>query len=497
MKRTLKIILIIVLMMCMIFGLTACGDEEEASSSRRKKSSSDKDTTTSQSEDEIDLEEKDETVTTSKSDNNGAFSKTSKKSVDIEKICGVNKDETKIVALLKGDPDEDATVIISNISGKISKEFQVPNYGVEVINGTWIKCKNIYDFDGNLWYKDEVGTKFLDISEGGFVLRTSETDSMATGKVTTYEIYDPTNDKVIKNFEHEIQYSGLKDYFLLAEKAAFSNDFYLSEYSYAVYDAKTQKDIKSDEVYKDFGEALKNISFPYVDGKDGILSLKDGYIFKDNKIVDLSGKELKDISEGEPTIVKYIDGYFYIITKTDYWYVLDKNFNYVLEPEKTHNFFTSDGSVSYFTKNGIFSLLHSTLFSAENNGYTNYYEVNTLKNGTLELFEDYKVLKDSRIYYRLYTNGSKKVDEKLLQPIKANDYGIAANLQDGNVEVLINDKEYLYKDCEIQEFSKKIMIIYEKDSDYEQEGETFEAGRYNKNPRLLNLETQEEIVFHK
>ncbi|MBR2290215.1 MAG: hypothetical protein IJ867_06485 [Clostridia bacterium] len=490
-KKIFRILLIVVLIAGMMIGLTACGDdddEEETRSSRRKTVSA------KANVDEDDAYEEDEgKVENSRKESKDKFSKTAlKSSYEVERIYGMNADETKIVVAFKG---EGATMFVTDLTGKVLNSFEVNHYGTEVKCGKWIENNGVvYDFDGKIWYKNDNSTKFLDVSESGYILRTRETESMATGKVKTYEIYDQKNDKVLKTLEGEIQYSGLADYFKLATKG-YDGRLYLNENNFSVFNAKTEQEVVTTEVYKDYGEALRGFNFPFYDGEEmghnKILSLEEGLVYTKyakSLITDLDGNELKDISEGNPTRVEYVDGHFYVITETEYWYILDKDFNYVLEPEKMHNFFTGNNASSYFTKNGIFSL-------AKHDSPDFNYWINILSNDTLECL-DLNSKEDTEVNYRLYRWTSRDAEE-LFNPVKANDYGICVNLQDGNAKVYINHKVYTFEDCEIQKYSNKLMIVNEKDNDYERTDNNYEVGKYNKNPKLINLETQEEIVFHK
>ena len=204
-------------MISMLVGLTACGDDEDDdynSSSRRKNS-----------EANVELEEKDDDNTkiddkaeTKKSNSKGNFKKSSNNATGDTYIVAINKDETRLV--IKDKLDFDAKYYITDMDGKIITEIgRVTN----VYNGTWISTEytKIVDFNGKEIYtlKDINLSDIIDISESGYIIKKNTTESMADGKVTKYQIYDPLNDKVLLEHDGEIQYSGEKDYFELAAKS--------------------------------------------------------------------------------------------------------------------------------------------------------------------------------------------------------------------------------------------------------------------------------------
>ena len=284
---------------------------------------------------------------------------------------------------------------------------------------------------------------------------------------------------------------------------------------YEIYDAKTNKNFgyegikewnsySTSDIYNEYALELKFFSFPYYDGQESnnrkILSLEDGYIYEnaddswnDNPgyyIKDLDGNILKDISEGGIKEIEYYDGRFYVITNTEYWYVMDKNFNYILEPEKARfSDFEEQYAVlesryhTYFTKNYIFRAERHEGYKPEDY----YYDIGVYDKDTLKpVLWNNTTTSGDRVYYRLYKNANDKGPV-----IVANDYGVAVNLNDGSASVLLDNKEYTYENCEISllENSNKIMQIYQKDSDYEVEG-NYEKGRYNEDPIFINLETR-------
>jgi len=67
-----------------------------------------------------------------------------------------------------------------------------------------------------------------------------------------------------------------------------------------------------------------------------------------SKTDSLGETAVKDLSEGGVAYIEYYNGVYYVISKTGYFYTLDDDFNYILEPvkdTKSKMFLTSEGVV--------------------------------------------------------------------------------------------------------------------------------------------------------
>ncbi len=219
-------------------------------------------------------------------------------------------------------------------------------------DNTWVKDlrtnKKIFEGDK---YK-----KYVDVTEDGHVLVNILKEELS-GNSYYSQILDKDG-KVV--WENENKRASV-EYFKVITK----NLVIFSPYSYDNYRAinaktGTETDLKLDGVksYLDisitgnnvlFGISANNDDYEIINADTAAVTFTDtshvNQIFNDKYvfarplwgtvgIYDYNGELVKDLTEGDVQHITYKDGKYYVISNTNFFYVMDESFNYVKEPKK-------------------------------------------------------------------------------------------------------------------------------------------------------------------
>ena len=366
-------------------------------------------------------------------------------------------DKYKIMIVDQGDKSD-----IINYEGKKIGTIERYLYGKKLfISNNYIytndKISNsngfnyINDYTGKEVYK--VQGAITGISESGYALVEEEKSNMKIGDFTEYNIIDLKNGSSVftinsKEATQGFVYAGYKDYFLQKELSV--------SLSGTLIDAKTlnkYKEYSSNEDYlKKESVMFRGYKAPYTEKmhepgtRNDIVSLEKGLFFYDSKLYDLSGKELKDLSEGEVKTIVYYNGNILVITYTNYVYILDENMNYILKPmkmsdtdidrkyERVINEY-SVGSALFTTTKGYFAL---SIYGGDKKA-----KIQILDNNTLKEVKKLEI-------------GVENSDSNIM--ITQN--GLLVNSNDGNAYIITKDKETKYENSKIKGYSDNFINIF-------------------------------------
>ncbi len=219
------------------------------------------------------------------------------------------------------------------------------------------------------------------VSVSGYVVVYEEADGL-NGKTYNYKIIDLKGNTIYDGGEDKIFYLG-GDYFCLN-----LNDGIYGTLVNAKTKKTTELDLSAENVYmyysnKDnFGilraEEIKtidnNMNFG-IEVSPIVLSYEDGYLISSdgNNIIDKNGKVIRDLSEGGYKDITYNNKEFAVISETGYYYKVDTNNNYVVEPVKIE---TNDSSV--LINNDLYIIKGQELkkYNSKSNSYESVVTIN-------------------------------------------------------------------------------------------------------------------------
>lgn len=216
----------------------------------------------------------------------------------------------------------------------------------------------IYNNKGEIVYSSSLDCRYGNISKKGNIIAMKTIDSLAGESYKTMLLDKDGNE--IFSVDGNTYAGWLTD-----------EIFYISdEEGYNLIDADTKKVVHVDKSYA-IGEDIKssygyiivaskiydtNLNLVYDAEPNGGVSevLNDDYYFVSNtsggKICSLKdGREVYNFEEGGITKIYYYDGTYYVRSKTDYLYTLDKDFKIVAEPREeiaSDLLLTSEGVIS-------------------------------------------------------------------------------------------------------------------------------------------------------
>lgn len=234
-------------------------------------------------------------------------------------INNINLESNKYIDVL----DKDKNSIYSvNKNGKVIFKKNVPNNGLMYLssdNDTYIygykkedkDIVNIYDFEGNLQKSIELEGKLTDIeySPKGIYICDLKTEKSLGSTMNHYDYNG--NIKGTKSINESIVLDSVmqKDNMYLIEKNKISildsnlktiNEFKLKNIKfYSNLDSEGIYVIEENNKIKYIDKEIKDISkSSNIENIDGIVKIKDSFIlYKDNKIIDKKGEELKSFEK--------------------------------------------------------------------------------------------------------------------------------------------------------------------------------------------------------
>ncbi len=294
----------------------------------------------------------------------------SKESVEITDVKAVSENYAVVVG------DDNSTYIIDK-EGNALGTITLTNDNVLINKDGYIAVKpevgkvNIYDKTGKELYKTDDKTKFsFFVTESNLLLRRT-IESSFSGNTSKTEIIDiDGNVKFETDIDAKLEYIGND---LVADITGNGVKVTINK----VYDLKTNSEVDVSQYYSlkennvheswflDLGVKDSNYTdWKYTNlkqndilmingGKSSGINNKNEYVVGDSYDVLLSneyyysgdkhsickydGTIVKDLSEGNgASIIGYYDNKYYIESGTGYYYVLDNNFNQILEPVELH-----------------------------------------------------------------------------------------------------------------------------------------------------------------
>ena len=300
-------------MMSVLVGLTACEDDEEEVSSKSRRSNR---------------------VIKQVNEEGENTNSLSNFPVSNIKIYDINDAKEQILY------SKDGNVYFSDFEGNTIFTVSAEGGNIGRFNNYIRVGDTIYQLDGTVLYTN-INSTFVTISENGFVLLKLETDSMATGTVVDYNIVDPKNRKVI--------FSGKRDKIDVSTEEGLKeisevNVTYVKEDLFKVETLRKNGGTDTDFINAADGTIASNVRTD--EARDIERTIADYYpclsekrelYFDgtyDNVIYDKDKNVVKDLSEGEVKYYGYAGDKMYVYTRTDYYYVLDENFDYYVNPVK-------------------------------------------------------------------------------------------------------------------------------------------------------------------
>lgn len=376
------------------------------------------------------------------------------------KLVVAFSDKDELMVIKEGMVNDNGFIVDykGNKKGSIEKCYDGDTY---IMNGyvytdSSINTNYIYDQTGKKLYS--VKGKITGVSESGYALIEEEKSNMSQGDYIEYNIIDLKNGESIKSYEKDISdeliYTGYKDYFLEKELDAMQAG--------DLYDAKNQKEYHEYNINKEYlnkeSNILKYIELPYEDNKDNaigtdILSFENGLFLREGKLYDFNEKELKDISEGEIEYIYYYNDNIFVLTYTDYIYILDKNLDYATEPVKfsdtdLDNFLSQIGVTNHINYEiGVDNNPNDQLYTTTSGYY--YVDTNSGEKAKIEIYDTdtFKKVKSAEV----------KINNN--KDVKVTDYGILVDSKDDNVYLYSKDDEKVYKNSSIKNYSKRMANI--------------------------------------
>lgn len=234
-------------------------------------------------------------------------------------IKNIKLDSNKYIDIL----DKDKNIIYSiNKNGKVILKKNVPNNGIMYLsldNDSYIYAYkkenkdriNIYDFEGNLQKSLDLEGMLTNIkytSEGIYICD-FKTEENLVSTISYYDYNGNLKDKKSVNNSIILDAIIQKDNIYLVEKNKISNINYnlkvINEFDVKSIKAysKSNKNgiyvVEENNSIKNISKKLKNIDISNsIENIDGIINIKDDIIlYKNNKIINKKGKELKSFEE--------------------------------------------------------------------------------------------------------------------------------------------------------------------------------------------------------
>ncbi|GAA0702503.1 hypothetical protein GCM10008904_09190 [Paraclostridium ghonii] len=234
-------------------------------------------------------------------------------------IKNINLESNKYIDIL--DKDKNSIFSIDK-NGKIIFKKNVPNNGLMYVssdNDSYIygykkedkDMVNIYDFEGNLQKSIELEGKLTDIeySSKGIYICDLKTEKNLGSTVNHYDYNGNVKDKKIINDSIVLDSIMQKDNMYLIEKNKISildsnlktiNELKLRNIKlYSNLDSEGMYVVEENNKIKYIGKETKDISTSSnIEYIDGIVNTKDSFIlYKDNKIINKKGEELKSFEK--------------------------------------------------------------------------------------------------------------------------------------------------------------------------------------------------------
>jgi len=265
----------------------------------------------------------------------------SKEVVKIEEVVCQFRDGLAVV-----NNDNGSYVIDEEGYEKFKLEVDTGSFSgndVKVANGYVTVVKNdkeaqvytssIYDENGEL-IKSEENTIYGEVSSSGYVF-VKRIEKSLSGESETMAIED-LKGNVIKEAKLN-EYGNLFDHYDYIINDVFLNgDELINIKTGKTQSTNTSIFDNSTEVYDDMiirGGKVYSLDLSSVYDYNGEKLLSKDFYYKENGIYEVvSGKLLKDLSEGGVESIYYYDGVFYVYSDTGYIYTMDTNFNYIKSP---------------------------------------------------------------------------------------------------------------------------------------------------------------------
>ena len=347
------------------------------------------------------------------------------------------------IAIVK---DENNNWFAINEKGEIVLELPIAE-GREAIDLVKedVTCKNGYikvdthSTGNSIKYYDKNGKEILndldedtkiisDISKSGYYWVTKESKTLA-GNEYTYSIQD-LDGNIIKDFGKKDSNSYAKlvggDIFygyLKENEEETDEETYIEvdNGKHFLLDAKSGKEIEAEGQVENFRYVGYGWYLGWGVGSDDIIFKdnleeyhelsswrKDMQIINEKYYIErgsdtaiirsMDGEEVKDLSEGEAKNIAYFDGVYYVISKTDFCYTLDENFDYILEPKEFNSGHIvgvtsdgvvvcqsdEDGNIKYYITNKNFEVEKELDIENKKANWTNLEEILTNFDGLTE-----------------------------------------------------------------------------------------------------------------
>ena len=284
------------------------------------------------------------------------------KSADMDEDWNTDEEEDTDLNDQLGNITEQYIYELSDDKGKVYSMFSMPTVNV----GSALNEKGMYsltigtledeceyhvvlDKDGRILFKSQEQTEeqekciYYDITPSGNVLRKTFHSDFEHGDYQVLEWVKPdgTSKKLLEGgyitlYTDENGY--LTDrYWKLGEEQSYYSDYYGytcgytngdSQQTSGIIDINRGKLITDDE-YNEIIASQNN-----ADTSEGI-RLNEKYVLTENKIVDNSGNTVKKVDNGRGVKdIRYTNGEYWIVTNSDWYYILDDKFSQVLAPVK-------------------------------------------------------------------------------------------------------------------------------------------------------------------
>lgn len=218
--------------------------------------------------------------------------------------------------------------------------------------------------DGVIKIEEDSATKFTGITESGYVLQRAVTDTLG-GLVYESKIVDIEGNVVWQNEDSKtIEYFQplVKDLVIYCE-ASYENYYLINVRTGDIIDLgfncdadHFEYDISGRYFWANSGNNYTDIIIDMEDFRvvstsvDGVYKvLNDKYVYarpnhREAGIYNLNEELIKDLSEGGVKYITYMDGLYYVISDTEFFYTMNDQLEYVQEPVKMHESYSyADG----------------------------------------------------------------------------------------------------------------------------------------------------------
>lgn len=216
----------------------------------------------------------------------------------------------------------------------------------------------IFDITGKRIFRDTDNISYYGVSSAKSIIAKEKIEELS-GTTITYKIQDFEGNTLLDNQEKgEIHYIGdgfywvedeeTKDYLYNAkEKQRVDLQWQTDEEDFdsMFFEGELFTD-KTDEIIVGRGNTYvvnKNGTIRSLEICSRVLSNENKLVYylgdrygEENKcgIYDFNGNMLKDLSEGKVKDIWYENGKIFVLSETGFYYVLDENYNYLVEPVK-------------------------------------------------------------------------------------------------------------------------------------------------------------------